>query len=559
MTKFFKDEKKRPIIIGFWSSQSSQQFFLQIKVAKDFLSNSFYWKLSTNTPDVSDCLLTVINCRKTSSYLIYTLACNGKKILHSTNWYIVLEYNNIHSDRPLKIEVEDTSLLMKAKLFPDGYSRRLNLSHKKVIYPSLNTSMKFGIIQRQITKFEEKNFLTKAKLMYLTVLPFLPFINQINIWLFFEKNAVSAHENAFIVYKQMRKKFPRRKVFYVITDGAKEKVDLNDDHILILGTKKYYCILFLSRVLLSSDTRYHVLGDSQFHRSLLVQKTSKKVHIFLQHGMNGIKKVPMFHNGHGQIDYLVAASEWESELFQNQWHYSKKKIIVSGLPRWDMLENNVPKLLSQKTVKILIMPTWRDQFVNMSNNDFLQTDFVLSYQDMFSNSEFIDMLHKFKAEVIFVLHPKMKQFEQILEKLFSVQVRDIDQVNEFLSDSAILITDYSSIAWDMAYINKPVIYFQYDQENFKRKYGSYLTINELPGYVSTDIDDVVSLIYTVLSSNRRLESQDSEKFFTWHDKNNTSRLITKLVTMDKKFNVHRRSYLTRKLMMQLKQRFIRHF
>ncbi|EAV9741870.1 capsular biosynthesis protein, partial [Campylobacter coli] len=41
-----------------------------------------------------------------------------------------------------------------------------------------------------------------------------------------------------------------------------------------------------------------------------------------------------------------------------------------------------------------------------------------------------------------------------------------ESLQELFCNSSLMITDYSSVAFEMAYLNKPVIYYQFDHEEF---------------------------------------------------------------------------------------------
>ena len=54
---------------------------------------------------------------------------------------------------------------------------------------------------------------------------------------------------------------------------------------------------------------------------------------------------------------------------------------------------------------------------------------------------------------------------------------------DFFAQSRVLITDYSSMAFDAAYLRRPVLYFPFDEERFNR--GAHVS---LPGYFNAERD-----------------------------------------------------------------------
>ncbi|WP_169781831.1 CDP-glycerol glycerophosphotransferase family protein, partial [Escherichia coli] len=78
----------------------------------------------------------------------------------------------------------------------------------------------------------------------------------------------------------------------------------------------------------------------------------------------------------------------------------------------------------------------------------------------------------------------------MIEKLVSEQnISGITIVPSFIDTNGllltfdILITDYSSIAFDFFVMNRPVIYYAYDIEQYNNERGLYFPLNELPGTV----------------------------------------------------------------------------
>ena len=45
-----------------------------------------------------------------------------------------------------------------------------------------------------------------------------------------------------------------------------------------------------------------------------------------------------------------------------------------------------------------------------------------------------------------------------------------------------MITDYSSVAFDFAYMRKPIIYYQFDKEMFEAEYGGSYFDHERDGF-----------------------------------------------------------------------------
>ena len=71
-------------------------------------------------------------------------------------------------------------------------------------------------------------------------------------------------------------------------------------------------------------------------------------------------------------------------------------------------------------------------------------------------------------QIAFIPHPNMQRYLDNSPLPSWIRVHrfsDID-VQEMLVSGGALVTDYSSLAFEMAYLERPVVYFQFDQERF---------------------------------------------------------------------------------------------
>ena len=113
---------------------------------------------------------------------------------------------------------------------------------------------------------------------------------------------------------------------------------------------------------------------------------------------------------------------------------------------------------------------------------------------MLNNIDLIDILNKTGYKIIFKLHPNFFKFIHLFENynkniIFDYSSRYVDLFN----DSSLLITDYSSVAFDFAYIKKPVLYYQYsDDYNFKERYFDYHTLG-FGDVVNNENDLIISI------------------------------------------------------------------
>lgn len=190
-----------------------------------------------------------------------------------------------------------------------------------------------------------------------------------------------------------------------------------------------------------------------------------------------------------RYNYIISPSQFFTEKITSA--FSLKEInqdeifIQKGYPRNDFLYKfnqedinriknyfNVPK---DKKI-ILYAPTWRENqhepglgYVYNLGIDFkkLKKELESEYIILFRAHYFISNTFDFKKYNGFI-----------------VNASNYDDINDLYIISDMLITDYSSVFFDYANLNKPIIFYMYDYENYKYKMRDfYLSIDELPGPV----------------------------------------------------------------------------
>ena len=101
-----------------------------------------------------------------------------------------------------------------------------------------------------------------------------------------------------------------------------------------------------------------------------------------------------------------------------------------------------------------------------------------------------------------------------------------------------LVTDYSSVAFDFAYLRKPILYTQFDRDEFfsgkhlRRGYFDY----ERDGFgeIEYDLDSTVSRIVEYMKNGCALKEKYNERingFFAYCDTNNSERAFNAIYAL----------------------------
>jgi teichoic acid glycerol-phosphate primase len=198
---------------------------------------------------------------------------------------------------------------------------------------------------------------------------------------------------------------------------------------------------------------------------------------------------------YGKFHKVVVGSDIMANIFMKSFNLSKDNILRMGIPRTDFFYDEkaqnqiVDKLIKENKAlkrkkKVLYAPTYRDNQL-----------------DHFELNLEIDQMVKELGEdyvILLRLHPAIKKTVDY-EKLYPGFVYDYSSskydINELLIIANYLITDYSSIPYEFSLLNKPMIFFAYDLESYKRERGLMEGYEEtVPGPVVKTTSEIIELI-----------------------------------------------------------------
>lgn len=87
-----------------------------------------------------------------------------------------------------------------------------------------------------------------------------------------------------------------------------------------------------------------------------------------------------------------------------------------------------------------------------------------------------------------------------------------ENINELYLISDLLITDYSSVMFDFAILQRPMLFYPYDMAHYKEKLrGFYLDYNEVPGPIAEDEENLYEFIRNFVSQGQFSEYDSKKK------------------------------------------------
>lgn len=406
----------------------------------------------------------------------------------------------------------------------------------EVFFPYFTEENTVAFMMRPLSGYDSTKFKLR-ELIAMAICKVSRFVlNRKKIILIYEKGCKSAHDNGYHLFKYcMRHKAERRlgaKIYYVMDSKSPEykNVQKYKDNVIEFMSMKHLVYLIASRLLVSSEGRNdcYILRSNN---SIIAKFVRDKKFVFLQRGVMGLKNVDKQYkkNKGDHPDLFIASSRAEKRIIQSNLGFGEDEVSVTGLARWDDLHDN-----AHKCNEILLVPTFRDWLKDKSQEKFMESEFYKKYSELLNDSRLHQILEENKITLNFSLHPVFSQYRRLFSSK-SQWVKIItpgDGFNEYIMRAKLLITDYSSLCYDMLYMHKPVLFYQFDHEKYLNITGSYIDISrELPGERSLTVNDLLEDINRAVSNNFRLPYEYKLKrdmSFTYFDRNNSSRIVQEI-------------------------------
>ncbi|MCI5688712.1 MAG: CDP-glycerol glycerophosphotransferase family protein [Emergencia sp.] len=218
--------------------------------------------------------------------------------------------------------------------------------------------------------------------------------------------------------------------------------------------------------------------------------------------MNSVREIrDKYRTDTARLDYLLSPCRFVTEKFSSAWNlkaFGKEKAILEiGYPRNDFLNTFTEE--DVKVVKerlglsgidkkiILYAPTWRD------NQHDAQAGYV------YENPVDFDFLKKQLGDAYIILfrahYLVADNFDFRAYEGFIYDVSAYDDINELYIAADLLITDYSSVFFDYAILERPMLFYMYDMEEYRDEMrGFYLDTADLPGEIVKTEEELVAAI-----------------------------------------------------------------
>ncbi|WP_129305971.1 glycosyltransferase [Streptomyces sp. L2] len=325
--------------------------------------------------------------------------------------------------------------------------------------------------KREIRILRMRNPGWRMRLMYWLTFPLL---NRREIWLIGERSD-TAQDNSYHFFTWMRTNRKRHKIYYVIDGDSADyaKVAPYGQVIKLDSFKHRVYLLHATKLIGSYDSESYLLPKG-YRKVLFLHRFGellKYQRVFLQHGIIYNDVTTGVDQRITSYDMIVTTGHQEREFLALEAGYGDRAVLA-GLPRFDALRQE-----PLERPRILLMPTWRQWIVTASykkaagpaKTSFTQSEYYRFYRSLLANPRLGEALEHFGVDLEFFPHYEIRPYLHTFQlSSSSIHVADPStrNVQQAMKECSLMVTDYSSVFFDVAYMGIPLVHVPFDEEDF---------------------------------------------------------------------------------------------
>jgi glycosyltransferase involved in cell wall biosynthesis len=367
------------------------------------------------------------------------------------------------------------------------------------------------------------------------------------VWLFGEREGNSAEENSWLLFKYCHENYNAADCYYVINPNLEIPEFEDQSRILVKGSLEWHRKLGEATHLIFNNSAGDILEKASDANNL-----GDLIYIYLTHGVLSYSP-GVYQRNHRYFDLVTVTSRRDIRQATRIWGMGPEVFrITGGLTRWD----NLKKL--KNTREILFCPTWRKSLPphDWSGNDRLEdinldpisgSTYFKRIESLLKNGHLTTFLEQNDLRLVVSAHFRVRKLLMRLAKTWGLKrvvihdpENDKRNTQDLLKDASVLITDYSSVMWDMAFMHKPVILYQSDK-------AEILQERELDGFGIENIEDIfyvctqeiqvinsLSEIHQNAFRLTKIQVSNLEEYLPIRDDQNCARTLDAILNFNKK-------------------------
>ncbi len=343
--------------------------------------------------------------------------------------------------------------------------------------------------------------------------------------LFYEKNTMKAEEGTFQLFEKCSE-LKTSKNYFILSDTSPQWKELSKHkNVVRKYSWKYYFLLYTANNFIATEGASHL--NILRSINICLRKTLMESHfVFLQHGiiyMKNLSGSTFAVDMEAEPDIFVVASEKEAEVVSPMMRLPLDRFLISGQPVFSTIEADHINAESPDIVTIML--TWKDweEYMLSSFENSTYYQYVCEVYDVLKE-KLPD------SQIRIIPHPKIH--DNLLQTDLKPHIWD-GSISEALKDTKLMITDYSSICYNVFYQGAGVVFYQPDVDDYERRLGKLIPKeNEYIGHRALNHEELKDILLSGIDDGKiqldRFRNEQYEEIYRtinkYHDGKNVERI-----------------------------------
>ncbi len=338
-----------------------------------------------------------------------------------------------------------------------------------------------------------------------------------------------ADDNAERLFRYLRDTRPDINAWFVLERGTPDWQRLERDgygsRLVPHGGVLWRLVMLNCRHLISSH------ADAPVHRPPAIMRmkpTPQWKYTFLQHGV--IKDDLSRWLNPKKVDLFVTSTPQEQRSIAGDgthYVYTTREAKMTGLARFDRLRELGQAVPLERRRWILVCPTWRYWLTpplavgsqrREVHDGFFDSEYVREWTAFLADERLHALAEKHDLSIGFLPHPNIQPALARMRLPAHVHALTFagQDVQQMIADAALMVTDYSSMSYNAAYLDRPVVYFQFDAELVNGgahvgRPGYFDYTRDGFGPVTRTVEETVGEVVTIADEQGLLPAADYQR------------------------------------------------
>lgn len=229
-----------------------------------------------------------------------------------------------------------------------------------------------------------------------------------------------------------------------------------------------------------------VFNYLQFYTPLPGQEIIQLWHgegAYKKFGFSRTQKDIKISTGHKKYTKAIVSAPSIRGCYAEGYGIDIDKVIATGIPRTDAFYDEEWKASVRKSFReahpevgdrkiILLAPTYRGTKISQAHYDMSEIPLAAMEEEFGRDYVLVTKMHPA------AYNNALLEGRTLGDGRFWIDISDVRDVNDVLPAADILITDYSSIIFNWALLDRPVVYYVFDRSDYESDRGLYYPFDD---------------------------------------------------------------------------------